>query len=347
MELHEREYYLYKILSGLHHVSVEGRFFVIKTPTVLDRYEAAKIYKDILNLNEGLYTNETIEEFLCLNGYWSATLAARLKSLEKEIENTLVVMYEGRNNKSILNRNRTKLAEHREERGVLYEKRHSFDHLTLEHIALSAKLKFLIGCSLYENDIKYWSSYKQWNDADRILDRVIVQLNREFVPYDVYRELARTEPWRGIWVSKKSGSPIFDGPATNLTEGQQLLVSWTVRIENLYQHSNCPSESVVEDNDLLDGWYIMEARKQKEEKMEGVLGKITNEAIANSDEVYIVADTIDERDEIRDLNSAYSRSIQKRRHIELNAVGEMKETDFFDVKQRAQMELNKVVHNGR
>ena len=347
MEIHEREYHLYKILSGLHHISVEGRFFVVRTPTIMDRYEAAKIYGDIIGNADGLYNNETIEDFLCLHGYWSATLAAHLKSLEKEIENTLVVMYEGRNNKAILTRNRTKLAEIREERGKLWEKRHGFDHLTIEHIGLSAKLKFLIGCSLYENDIKYWSSYKQWNEADRVLDRIILQMNREFIPYDVYRELARTEPWRGIWVAKKSGCPVFEGPATNLTEGQQLLISWTVRIENLYQHSNCPSESVIEDNDLLDGWYIMEARKQKEEKKEGVLGKISNEAIANSDEIYIVADTIDERDEIRDLNSAYSRSIQKRRHIELNAVGEMRETDFSDVKQKAQMEFNKVVQNGR
>jgi hypothetical protein len=340
VEIHEREFYLYKILAGLHHVCVEGRFFVVRPNTVLDRYYAAKIYNEIFKSDETLFNNETIEDYLIEHGYWSATLKQRLKKVEKDIENSLVTLYEGRDNKSIQKRNRTKLAELREERGELLDKRHCFDNMTIEYIAASAKYKFLIGSALYEGDHKYWSSPDDWQTPDTFLDKVVKEVNRGFIPFAFYREIARTEPWRSMWVAKKSGSPLFPFPATELTDGQQLLVSWSVRYENLYQHPNCPSDSVIEDDDLLDGWYIIEARKHKEEKKEGVLGKIKNPAIANSEEIFIVADNPDEYDEINDLNNVYTKSIIRKREMELKERGKMKEEEFSDVKQKLQMKAN-------
>jgi hypothetical protein len=341
MEFYEREYFVLKILSGLHRVSVGGRFFCVKSNTIEDKYRASEIYRNIiLSKPDDIYDEETIEDYLIENGYWSNSLAQRLKTVEKEIENTLVLLFQNRTNKSIQKRNRPKLAEYREERMELLGKRHGHDDRTIEYVATLAKQKFLVGSALYENDKKYWSSYDDWNKPDDLLEKIVNQLNKETIPYNTYRELARTEPWRGIWVAKKSGCPIFPFPAYELTEGQQLLISWSVRYENLYQHPECPPDSVIEDDDLLDGWYIVQSRKDKEEKNEGVLGKVKNQSIRNSHQVFIKADNQDEIDEILDLNKGLSKAEVKRMDKELEEKGELNEHEFSDFKKRREMMAN-------
>lgn len=342
MELYEAEYYINQILSGLQHFNVGGRFLSLRPNTSEDRFRASKIALDILkSKNDDIYDNETILDYLRYIGLWNSSLESKLKATEKEIENTLVTLYNERANLSYTNRNRLSLEELRAERLRLLGLKHCYDHLTIEYLAASTKHQFLIGAALYEGSKKYWRNYTRWNKSDRLLDDVVGEYYKTALSYSVYRELSRTEPWTSIWYAHKSGSPIFPCSCSEMTESQLLLVGLALRLDSLYQHPDCPSEKVIQDDDMLDGWYIIQHRKRKEEKGEGVLEKIKDSKVAGCDEIFIKPDNLEELREIYDLNSPMSKHVIYQRNKQMKERGEVNDYELTDIRQKVQMEINK------
>ena len=72
--------------------------------------------------------------------------------------------------------------------------------------------------------------------------------------------------------------------------------------DNVYESSESPSEEVIDDDDLLDGWFIIQRKKQEKEKLQSEVANMTNnEKITNSEEVYIFTDSAEEAERINDL----------------------------------------------
>ncbi|NCA30865.1 MAG: hypothetical protein EBS93_09130, partial [Chitinophagia bacterium] len=98
------------------------------------------------------------------------------------------------------------------------------------------------------------------------------------------------------------------------TDEQKTLVVLTKMYDSAYQHPECPPDSVIEDDDMFDGWMIVQKRenekiknKNRTEKM--LEGKNLNKA----GEVFIMANSQEEANNIYDLNESASRHIIKER----------------------------------
>ena len=99
---------------------------------------------------------------------------------------------------------------------------------------------------------------------------------------------------------------------------------------------DCPSDSVINDDDMLDGWFIIQNKKQDKERAESELeSRVSNDKISNSEEVFVFAETQQDVDAINSVNSYQAQMVKKERMEVLQQKGEAQDLDFRD--QRLKM----------
>ena len=110
--------------------------------------------------------------------------------------------------------------------------------------------------------------------------------------------------------------------------------------DNVQESMECPGEDVLEDDDLLDGWFILQKKKQERDKLVSEVDNMTqNEKISQSEEIFLFTDNKDEADRINQANSIQGQMIKKSRMAQLKAAGgEINEADFQD----RQLELQRM-----
>jgi hypothetical protein len=89
----------------------------------------------------------------------------------------------------------------------------------------------------------------------------------------------------------------------------------------------------------LDGWFIVQRRKhEKDKKQKEVDGMLTNEKIANSQEVFLVAQDNQEASEIYGLNNDHMRQTIRNRQDQVHSHdGNLHFKDLNDVQQDRMM----------
>ena len=94
-------------------------------------------------------------------------------------------------------------------------------------------------------------------------------------------------------------------------------------------------EEVINDDDMLDGWFIIQRKKSESERAKSELEERTqNDKIMNSDEVYVFTDSRKEADAIEGMNSVNSSMIKKERLQTIKGKGSAQDQDFRDQKIR-------------
>ena len=149
------------------------------------------------------------------------------------------------------------------------------------------------------------------------------------------RELARTEPWKSLWIIReKSKIPLFANiDSGELTHNQKNIVIWSQMYDNIQESLECPSSEVINDDDMLDGWFIVQSRKREKEKMQKEFETNTNnEKIKNSSEVFVVASNIDHASKIQALNSKIAKNKIASREKLLEQKGQVSAGEFLDEK---------------
>ena len=148
------------------------------------------------------------------------------------------------------------------------------------------------------------------------------------------RELARSEPWRSIWLMKEdTGQTLFTNcPERELTYDQRNICVWSRMYDNVQESTECPDDEVINDDDMLDGWFIIQRKKQEKEKLESTVESMTNNSkIANSQEVFIMTDNQQQADMINSANSLHGQLLKKQRLAQVKAAGgELKDQQLQD-----------------
>jgi hypothetical protein len=242
-------------------------------------------------------------------------------------------MYKNYQDKDYLLKAKKYIDRAEEELNTLFNKRHSIDHLGCHGTATYTKYQFIV-----ENSIENIDSLTQSEIVD------IMELNNsQRLSENSIREISRTEPWRGIWyIGKKTH--IFSSSAFNLSDDQKRLLQWTFMYDNIYENQEVPPDEVIEDDDLLDGWFITRRRENKKDKkrqeIEKRLGK-------NKDagEVFIMAKNEDDAKDIFDMNDEMSKNIISNRIEVVKKHGEIAHDKLDDVKKELEMQYNNNVRN--
>lgn len=350
----DKEKLVYRILSGRTKINVNNKTYFVKGANAHQKYLAEEIYSELCEEYYELMSDENLMDWLIENDYWSTQEEEKLGQFKKEIEEFQVKLFElGLRGQEKITTKKC-IAHARDRIKELSNKRHAFDFLSAKGAALIEKNKYLIGLGLTNSKGKpILTEFNYLRGKFPLFDRIVVEYNRKVIKIGEYREIARTEPWRQYWSAKEATSSIFDVPATYLTDEQLTLISWTRLYDNVFQHPKCPSDEVIEDDDMLDGFLIKDKRDRDKEKLkETAEDLIKNPKIKSAQEVFMMADTPEYRtgeyelpmvmspDEINNLNDESVKATKRQRDGFIEKHGNVKEAQLPDVKKKLQMAIN-------
>lgn len=328
MEQKKKEATLNRIISGCIRCKIYNSVFVFKHPDRQTRYIAEEVYSDALleaSYSENMPESEILK-FLLENELWKMSEQVRLDEIPKKIDDLKVELFNSVLKSATKKRIREDLAEIRKEQNILLHKRHSYDQITCEGYAALVKTKYLISNSLFDEN-----NNKIVVKDERIIDSILHYISDIKINEAECREMARTEPWRQYWSLSKH--EVFGIPVVDMSEEQKSLCVWSRVYDNVYESQDCPVDSVIEDDDMLDGWFIVQRRKRESDiNKKEVEDLLTNDKIRNSKEIFIIAETHEDAVKIDAVNSAQAKMIKVQRNMALEKSGIIEEQNLPDVK---------------
>lgn len=344
MEFYRREFFINRLIYGtLRYKLPNGKILYIKQPTPEIKYEAQEIAHESFEEAKasGAFDDEGIKQYLVDLDLWSPKQEDEyINILPKHIEYWKVELYKalGQKDKQKTLRKYLTAAESGLEK--LSKIRHSHDNLTCAGIANYNKIYFIIENSTFLKDGTLY------NFEDISIAELLNFYSNAILSEREIRELARTEPWYSTWsTSQKLGVSPFK---CDITEEHKRLIMWASLYDNIQESPECPSQEVINDDDMLDGWMIVQRREREQAKFKrDSENKFGNKKISNADEVFIVKDYYNAPEqkpedfvkEVDSLNDGVSALIKKQRVAQMHRAGTIKEQDFVDVKRDMQAKL--------
>jgi hypothetical protein len=359
MNLVKADIIVNKIISGITRFKVKDFFgncfrLIIKSPSRYHRFVSGEVYNEIYQecLDIGMFTESQLSLFLEENGIWNQDDEKRLKTLKDDIEELKVFMYGCYFDSIKLEHSRKILRLAQNDLFKLYERKTSYNHMTAEGFADIEKNKFLIGVSLFDyNNEPFVDEDSYWKMPAFILEQALVSYRNGKPSESELRWISRNEPWRSYWLSRKAESSLFGIPSVDMSEDQRSLVIWSSLYDNIYENPEQPPPEVINDDDVLDGWFTVQRRqREKEMNTKAVNGVITNEKINNSEEIFIVPESEEGMRRISSLNGVEAQVIKASRFNAIDKKGSIKEYDLPDVqreikKKQAEMFRDKLKSN--
>jgi hypothetical protein len=315
---------IYRIVSGEQIIEVAGEIYKVKMPDNKLRLEAENLFKDTIRknrFNDFWLTDRQCLGLLVKNGLCTADVDSNLKTIEKSIEDLKISLYNSMFSSDMFADKKKQLSMVKKKHAEMIFNRHCFDHLTLKGYASMIKSQFLIFNTLYsEDDKRIWKKFDEVEVF--LLEKISNRILENTISPSKIREIARTEPWRGYWNIKKTN--IFDGPVFNFTDEQKSLVLYSKMYDSAFEHPESPTEEVIKDDDLFDGWMLTQHRKAEKDKMTAQLDKHLNKGskkMANADEMFLVAKTPEERQRIEAMNDVSGAIIKAQRRAAIKKQG--------------------------
>lgn len=319
----EQDYIVDLILCGCFYLS-DGMIY--RNPSRKSRFFAHQIYQEAYREAKflPLETLDQIETKLNKMQLWSRQDSTKLFEIEEDINLQKKKYFNERLKTEKTKANKFTLDKLKEEHIKLLNRRHQLDHMTCEYIANTAKIRFLTGCGLYVNKKRYWTDpINDFKKPDKLIDFVMLEINN-LTPHELQvRRVARSGYWRSIWYSK--GDSLFGTPRADYTPLQKNLVSWSIFYDNIAESSECPENFVIENDDMLDGWVLIQKDKRRSQEK----GRLA-ESLANGrdGEIFVEVDTPEDARRIHELNNSAGELLRKQRLNIVNKKGVVDEVQL-------------------
>lgn len=327
MNTYEREYFVSRIRAGYHTIKDGKTKLKVFPPTICQEYDANEIYMESYKecLLDGFLTEEDLEDWMIKKGLWSEEKSEQLKKTEKDIDSLKVQIFENRSQEALREKARSLLRAAEMFLKELEKEKEQYQSNTCEGIAYNDKSISLFEWGCYCDDKPY--DFPNDNVASLYFKWATKVLKQESI-----RELARTDPWRSHWALRDSAE-IFANNDRELNIDQKNIIIWSQLYDNIQESMDCPSQDVIDDDDMLDGWMIVQKKKNESERANAEIeSRITNPKISNAQEVYIFTDNKKDAEKINNMNSLSAQMLKKERIASITANGNMREQDFRDSK---------------
>lgn len=326
---------LYRILRGRLRYKLDDLVLYIYEPSADLLEESYEIYDEAYKKAyfNGSYVKEELLELLMKYELWSPFDDREADKIDKQVEELKVTAFrsffktkELRGIKATIRFLENKSAGHR-------SKRLSLDHLSCQGVAAFTRAMWIIDNTTRDLD------GNKYNWSRGHLSETMSYYNSNQITSEVFRRIARTDPWRSMWSIGKKQSNVFGKPSFDCTKDQMALCSYSTMYDSVHESPESPHEKIIEDDDCLDGWFIVQRREhEKNKKQREVDDLITNPKIANSQEIFVVTPDQESANQLYELNDPVSRGVVKSRQQHIQEAGEVKFTDFADVKQDIAMQ---------
>lgn len=343
MEQYKRELFVSRISAGYLRYKHKNEVLKIYSPSLDDMYEAQEIYDESYDkaIKMGILELSDMVDMMKHKKLWCDEDDNQLENvLPAHIERFKTMIYQQFSNEKERETIRKYLNCAQDAISDLYSKKHMYDYITAHGIATFSRWQFLVEVSTRSNNVQV-----DWETSQCTLFSVMQYINKNIISETIIRDLARSEPWRTIWLSgKKGGCPIFSLPASALSDEQRKIISWSALYDNVGERSDAPPDCIIKDDDAFDGWMIVKSEEATKEKEVQDTKRKINKAASDAPEVFFVASDDDpnalfsksEIGKIYGLNDASNRNIINQRLNMIKDRGEVKESEFPDV----QRELN-------
>ncbi len=344
MQYQEKEYLLNRISSKYQICRIGNSKYRLYSPTSENLYLAAELHKEVMSdaYYKGAISQEDALDLLMKNGLWTVEMASELETMTKNLDVLKLELFNSAFKSNAVMKLRKAIKFTYEQIDKLEEKKSVFDYLTAEGIAVFAKTSFLISSnirSLDNSDVR--------TDA-RFLEHAISYCNNKSIKEAQFRELARSEPWSSTFSAGKTGWDIFGAHASELTIEQKILMFWSRIYRNIHESPDCPHKSIIDDDWMLDGWFIKQAKEREanQKKKSAEDSSNISAKIGNAQEIFLPADTQEDAQKLTDaLNTAEARSIKRQRDKFIQEKGEVNEANLPDVRMDLQMKYNQMFSN--
>ena len=333
MELHEREFFIARISTGYYKIKVSPDVVVYVHPLTRDEaFEATEIFQEALMeaLDTGVMSRKESYEKMLETGVWSTEEEARIKQLEKDMEQYKVDIYSLYFKSNSREKARADLRLQEQEHSQLLGKKHAYDHVDAEGVANYAKLNWMIEKATKLKDGSPYN-FSHFTSHEILQRKDSMQLNEQKI-----RILAKDAPWTNIWnVSKKTGT-LFREETFSLTREQQVLMAWSSIYDSIKDSYEAPPDDVINDDDACDGYLIDQRRKRDKQRGQKAADELMN-VHPGAQEVFIPAETSEDAARVHGLNDGGSEMVRKNRLKSLEK-GDLNYTEFSDVKMRINSE---------
>lgn len=323
---------LYRILQGRLRLVLGDLVLYVYEPDADLIEESYDIYDESYKQAyfRGCYLQKDLVNILVENDLWNPFYEKESKKIADEIEDLKVDVYQSFYDTRKVKSLKIKIRNKERIMTDYVTKKHVLDHTSCEGVASFARSVWLISQT---TKFKDGSNYT-WDKFP--ISVVMDHYSSEQLDHKTIRKIARKDPWRSMWYAAKKNIDVFGKPAYQLTKDQLALCSYSSMYDNVHESPDAPSEKIIEDDDSLDGWFIVQRRKyKKDKKQQEIDDMITNPKIKNSQEVFVVARDQEAANEIYALNDPVARATVHNRQETIKAADgeQISFTKFHDVRQ--------------
>ena len=275
----------------------------------------------------GSYVEQEIIELLIQFDLWSPLDDKMAEDLDKTVEDLKVEAYKNSYSKKTLIGIKRQIKHIQEQSARIKLKKKQFEIMSCAGVGNFAKQSWIISKTAKLEDGS--------EACDAIpLPKIITHYNDNEVSHEVYRKIARTDPWRSMWLGGVKQGNLFGKPTSICDRLKLTLVGYSQMYDNVYENPEAPDERVVEDDDCLDGWFIVQKRQRDKDKKKKEADKLlSNPKIANSQEVFLMAKNQDHAKEIVGLNNELGVQTINSRNKQIDDAGQVHFKNLADVQQ--------------
>jgi hypothetical protein len=257
MRKDQEELWIQSIRAGV----VRNKTIRIMPATIDQVCRAAYIYNRSYNksIERGIMTDTGLELWMMKNNLLPKAFLTSQKNLQNSIDKAKKDLFISRNNKVAIKAIQSKLNEIRNKLSSLLQPKSKMVQNTCEFIAQTEKIVYLLKATTY----KRGAPYRPVN-----MNKVIDVWQNSLASESMIRFLARSDTWRTIWANQGLGFDLFaKHKDADLTHNQRNLTTWSKMYDNIQESMECPSDSVIEYDDMLDGWFLIQKDNREKEKM--------------------------------------------------------------------------------
>jgi hypothetical protein len=341
MKQHEREFFISLIRSGKYFVNN----LIIIPPTIDQYFQACQVYNQAFQQAyvDGMMSESEIDQWMREQDLWSVIDDEKLEGLNKDIERLKIEIYNARDNDLLRERIRLYIRAGEKQLVTHSNKKNQYYLNTCEGFASYEKLSWIIKNTTYQNNTLY-------DFGDISLQYIVDEYQSSAISESKIRELSRSEHWKSLWVIRENAQvKIFNNsPDQELTYNQKNLIIWSQTYDNIQESMDCPQKEVIEDDDLLDGWFILQGKKREKERNEKEFeDSVKNDKIKNSSEVFVMANNNKDLRKIDSLNNPHTAMIKKQREELLKNKGAVTQDQFADERLNLQMKATNQLRGRR
>lgn len=332
MKHHEREFFIAQLRSGKTKIKYNDLVLYIIPPTFDIISESCEVYKEAYDeaYVDGIMDEDENYHFMIDHDLWSTEDEEKIKGLQKDIERLKVEIYNARNNEKLKYQIRLYIRAGEKQLNELNYKKNLYYGNTCEGIATSEKTSFIVKNTTYYKDQLF-----DFNELS--LSYIIDEYHHSFLTEKQCRDLARNEPWKSLWIIReKAQAKLFNNPPnTDLTFNQKNIVVWSQMYDNIQESLDCPPNDVINDDDMLDGWFIIQGKKRDKERADKEFEEsVKSDKIKNSGEIFVMASTERDVERVDNMNNLHGQMIKKQRSALIKSKGTVEQQQFADEKLR-------------